>query len=107
LPQGGSDEGSWRDPESIPLRGAGNRDARAAAKLTASVARGAKWNAPLWVGEFDMIGGGNAQETEAMLKAFRENRVGWAYWAYSRASKPLRDGARLRTDRVQVLQQGF
>jgi Cellulase (glycosyl hydrolase family 5) len=82
-------------------------DARAAAKLTASVARGAKWNAPLWVGEFDMIGGGNAQETEAMLKAFRENRVLWAYWAYSRASKPLRDGARLRTDRVQVLQQGF
>lgn len=60
-------------------------DAPAAAKLTASVARGAKWNAPLWVGEFDMIGGGNAQ----------------------RASKPLRDGARLRTDRVQVLQQGF
>ncbi len=81
-------------------------DARANAKLTASVERAATWNAPLWVGELDILGGG-AQATEDMLRALKQNRVGWAYWAYSRASKPLREGTALRMDRVQLLQRGF
>jgi Cellulase (glycosyl hydrolase family 5) len=76
------------------------------AKLEDRLARARKWNVPLWVGEFDRFGGATAGMPE-MLEAFRQNHIGWAYWAYSRASKPLAKGGRVQEETVAALQRAF
>jgi hypothetical protein len=81
------------------------------------LARAKAWNVPVWIGEFQRIGPqdlpGDPQGFEAtrrMLRFFKQEGIGWSYWAYSRAGRPLNgELGRGPTDGalVTLLRQGF
>jgi aryl-phospho-beta-D-glucosidase BglC (GH1 family) len=78
------------------------------------LAQANSWNMPIWLGEFQYVGpmnqpaGANGWEaqTQAMLEFLKEHNVGWTYWAYQRAARPI-DDPTLNIELIQVLQMGF
>lgn len=80
--------------------------------------RSQKWQIPLFVGEFDAFGysvnidqGGRTDwqnETEEMLKFFKENKIHWAFWSYS-GYESLVDPKfnRAKTELLDILRKGF
>ena len=81
------------------------------------VNRARSWNVPVWMGEFQRIGRadlpddpGGFRQTERMLDFYKKNRIGWAYWAYQRAGRPLAGESGMGPPDLQllrVLQAGF
>lgn len=59
--------------------------------------KAAFWNVPLWVGEFQALGpldhpygpDGFIAKTSPELQFYKENGIGWCYWAYQKATRPL------------------
>jgi hypothetical protein len=84
-------------------------------KFRKQLDRSRTWNIPLWIGEFQKFGGATPEgwqaNLHAMLEDCRRDNVGWAYWAYWRASQPLiGDKERVgesHEDVVQALRAGF
>jgi hypothetical protein len=82
------------------------------------IQRAAKWNIPVWLGEFDTLGPlskpvgptGWMQQTMSMLQFYKSHGIGWTYWAYQRTTKPLAgvDGqGPINQDLLSILQSGF
>lgn len=81
------------------------------------LARAKAWNVPVWIGEFQRIGPQDLpgdplgfEPTRQMLRYFKQEGIGWSYWAYSRAGRPLNgEVGRGPTDEalVTLLRQGF
>jgi hypothetical protein len=70
----------------------------------------ARWNVPFWVGEFDEFdtnGVFNTNDMELMMEYCRTNAIGWSYFAYENARKPLIDNSVISTNLVELLQTGF
>ena len=70
-----------------------------------------KWNVPFWVGEFDEFRTNhvlNAPDMQKMMQYCKDNGLGWSYFVYDRAQKPLVDthGVVAVSD-VEILQSGF
>lgn len=82
-----------------------------------AVQRARTWNVPLWVGEFyafDATGNqnGNKQpdaswmaDTSSALNFFRQNDIGWAYWAWVQSVHP-ENQSELTPDVLTALQGG-
>ena len=80
--------------------------------LTNYQAVSAQWGVPFWVGEFDEFdatnGLLNAPDMARMMQFCRANAIGWSYFAYNRADKPLLTTSNtIQADVVEMLQSGF
>lgn len=80
--------------------------------------RSQKWQIPLFVGEFDAFGysvnidqGSRTNwqnETEEMLKFFKENKISWAFWSYSGYESLVDPKSRnVKTKLLEILRKGF
>ena len=85
------------------------------AKLEKQLAHARAWNVPLWIGEFDDFGekseGGVQPNLPEMMRDCKQAVVGWSYWAYWRASRPLLEKGKKpgppNMELIRMLQRGF
>jgi hypothetical protein len=78
--------------------------------LTNYQAPSLRWNVPFWVGEFDEFdtnGTFNTTDMGLMMQYCRANGVGWSYFAYDNARKPLINNSIISTNLIELLQTGF